>query len=322
MMAASDGDIAEITKLLEKGVDVNAKDFQGETALMVAALKGHLDIAKLLVENGADIHARPDFNNNQGQTALMMASKNGYIDIVKMLVEKGSDVNSIVKHTGYSALIMASEKGKKDVVSLLIEKGADINAKTKEGSTPLMMASLNGHIEIIKFLKEHGAIQTSADICMPIWNDAKQKETKDSYQLYIDKCPDGENISQALEKTEYYNTLASDMHWSYEKFIKKYPKSSAVAEIKKRINKFKTFKAKKDMIITFQTLKKTYSWNESYKAAPTDKGLMLFGEGGEKVLFGSWHIGNLEFTGGSVTVKKDGLKLAEGTELIYRITKK
>ncbi len=111
--------------LIEKGADVNAKDYYGVTALMYAALYGHLDIVKYLVEHGADVNAK----NVNGDLALMYASNYGHTDIVKYLVEKGSDVNAKEYFRGVTALMFASREGHFDIVKYLIEHGADVNAK-------------------------------------------------------------------------------------------------------------------------------------------------------------------------------------------------
>ena len=55
---AEEGDTEEVKLLIEKGADVDAKDWKGRTALMGAALKGHTETVKLLIEKGADVNAR------------------------------------------------------------------------------------------------------------------------------------------------------------------------------------------------------------------------------------------------------------------------
>jgi hypothetical protein len=101
-------------------VDVNTKDEEdGDTALIMASYKGHLEIVKYLVEIGADVNAK----NDEGDTALMGAIYNDRLEIVKYLVEHG----------------------------------ADVNAKTENGVTVLMSATYNNNSEMVKFLVEHGA---------------------------------------------------------------------------------------------------------------------------------------------------------------------
>ena len=97
--AAWMGDVGIVEVLLDKGVSVNsAADQSGWNALMVAAEKGHFGVASLLVERGADINAR----NREGKTALMLACERnlfslapgyGHSAIIQLLLEKGADVS-------------------------------------------------------------------------------------------------------------------------------------------------------------------------------------------------------------------------------------
>src|SRR5208283_1893942 len=60
MQAAEKGQLEEVTRLLNEGADVNAKDQQGKTALILAASKGQLPVTKLLLDKGADVNAKDD----------------------------------------------------------------------------------------------------------------------------------------------------------------------------------------------------------------------------------------------------------------------
>jgi ankyrin repeat protein len=62
-----------VKALIDKGADVNAKDKDGQTALMLAAGGGYTEIVKALIEKGADVNAK----NNTGDTALSLAKKGG-----------------------------------------------------------------------------------------------------------------------------------------------------------------------------------------------------------------------------------------------------
>lgn len=58
VQAAERGELALVKSMLEKGVDVNARNKYGQTALILAAARGHFDVVKLLLEKGADLRAR------------------------------------------------------------------------------------------------------------------------------------------------------------------------------------------------------------------------------------------------------------------------
>ena len=89
--ATFDNDIKEVKNLIEGGVDVNAadKDF-GIAALLWASYKGYKEIAKLLIEAGANVHEV----NRYGDTALDLASRKNHEEIVELLVEAGARDNS------------------------------------------------------------------------------------------------------------------------------------------------------------------------------------------------------------------------------------
>ena len=87
---------------------------------------------------------------------LPRAAGRGDLPAVKNFIDKGADVNAKA-NTGVTALIMASQQGHKEVVELLLAKGADVNAKANDGGTALIMSSLQGHKEVVELLLAKGA---------------------------------------------------------------------------------------------------------------------------------------------------------------------
>ncbi len=77
--------------LIRRGVDINATDIYGNTALMIAAEKNCVDLCQTLIEKEADINAK----GRNGGTALIIASLNGNTEICQMLIEKGADFSLI-----------------------------------------------------------------------------------------------------------------------------------------------------------------------------------------------------------------------------------
>ena len=152
------GNKETVEKLLKEGADVNAKNSEGYTALILASSNGHKEIVEMLLEKGADVNAKDKYV----YTALELASRNGHTEIVSMLLEKGADVNAKTNE-GITALIRASEKGHTETVARLLEKGADVNAKDSDGWTALMWASRNGHTETVTILLEEGADVNAKD---------------------------------------------------------------------------------------------------------------------------------------------------------------
>lgn len=115
--AAAIGDIAKVNDLLAQGVDVNAQDPQGVTALIVAAFKGNTDLAKLLVEKGADINAKA----KRGSTPLMAAVQSRNKEMVKFLLEKGADANA-KEELGLNAYQLALMRRDYELTALLKHK--------------------------------------------------------------------------------------------------------------------------------------------------------------------------------------------------------
>jgi ankyrin repeat protein len=127
-----------IQHLLEKGADPRRGNIHGMTALMLMAREGNPAL-ELVLEKGVDVDARDE----AGNTALLHAARffargwprrNGW-----SLLGRGADVNAANKN-GETALILASTQFEADAVQLLLQSGAHVNAKTKAGRTALMQA--------------------------------------------------------------------------------------------------------------------------------------------------------------------------------------
>lgn len=185
MIAARNGDLAEVNALLEKGVDINEQTSSGSTALMIAAFMGHLDVVKALVNKGADINIK----DSSDGTALYRALLWDHSDIFQFLLEKGarddkalflavmqgstSPVNAMLKNVidvngprfgkGITLLMAAAQMGHKDIVESLLDKGADVNIQDEDGRTALMDAVGTRNIAIIQLLMAHGADENIRD---------------------------------------------------------------------------------------------------------------------------------------------------------------
>ena len=141
-IAAGNGDLAEVDKLLRIGTDVNEKDTSGDTPLAWAAWNNHPDVAQLLLNKGADVNTR----NNTSMTPLHYAALTGHVGVAEILLKNGADVT--VKDTsGYTPQHFAAAFGHPDFVTLLLSKGAEVNAKDHRGQTPVLLAARNGHAD-------------------------------------------------------------------------------------------------------------------------------------------------------------------------------
>jgi Ankyrin repeats (3 copies)/Ankyrin repeats (many copies) len=121
-LAAEIGDVEVIRKIIEYGVDINAKDLHGCTPLHVASDRSHhkdSSVHRFLLEHGADVNAR----RVDGSTPLHNASQTGVLEVVRLLLEQGADVKAEDNH-GATALQVAETYESEEVKKLLLEHKA------------------------------------------------------------------------------------------------------------------------------------------------------------------------------------------------------
>lgn len=157
-----DDNLSLVSQEISAGANINSSD--GTIPLNLALRIGRWDIAKYLVENGADVNAK----SGNGITPLMIASAWGNLELVELLLEKVADVNDI-DNNGLSVLMHAcSPKTKISCLDLLVNKGADINRKFKiEGNEKFekdlnIMAAMEYRQDIVNFFKDKG-LSTNTD---------------------------------------------------------------------------------------------------------------------------------------------------------------
>ena len=92
--------------------------------------------------------ANVEHRTKDGCTALMFAALAGHVSVVSFLLKEGAQLNVESDSNKDSPLTFACWKGHVEVVALLLKNGADIEHRTKEGFTPLMFAALGGHTEV------------------------------------------------------------------------------------------------------------------------------------------------------------------------------
>jgi len=88
---AFDGELEEIKPLLEKGSDLMAKDGRGHCALSEAAVQGHLETVRYILDWRAPIGCDPNAQGSDGRTALHRAAFQGHSEVVQLLLERGAD---------------------------------------------------------------------------------------------------------------------------------------------------------------------------------------------------------------------------------------
>ena len=114
LRVAESGDVDELSRLLPRVVDINARNRHGMTALMKAAFFGHEPVVRVLLEHGAD----PNLMRNDSFTALALAAFFGHGEIVKTLIEFGARTE-VVTRAGASARAWARARTYEDVAQCL-----------------------------------------------------------------------------------------------------------------------------------------------------------------------------------------------------------
>jgi len=174
--ACTNGNGALVRLLLKSGANPNTAIATGETPLMTCAKTGSEDGVRMLVEYGAAVNAKEPAQN---QTALMWAAAERHPSVVKALIEAHADLNAGTKQ-GFTPLHFAARVGDRETVEVLLAAGVNINiltqpdaaafaqekvpvpvgtprAATTPGYTPLLIATLRGHVDLALFLLDHGA---------------------------------------------------------------------------------------------------------------------------------------------------------------------
>lgn len=154
--ASATGRIERVRELLKKDRSlVNSYSSDGWTPLHLADF-GYPEVAKLLLDNGAQINAVA--RNNFKSTPLQGAAAFKQLEVARVLIARGADVNPRGEG-GYSPLHEAAGSGQLELARLLIKHKADVNAKGDDGKTPLAIALEYKQIEVANLLRQHGATQ-------------------------------------------------------------------------------------------------------------------------------------------------------------------
>lgn len=160
--AADRGDLEAARLLLRAGARVNEANEYGATPLWLACAKGSAEMAALLLEAGAD----PNAALRSGETALMTAVETGSLEVVRLLLVRGANVNAAESGEGQTALMWAVAENHLGLVQALIEHKADVNARTKSGFTPLRFAAQQGNLESARMLLAAGAMIVESGTAM------------------------------------------------------------------------------------------------------------------------------------------------------------
>lgn len=172
--AALDGNLEVIKKDLEQ-FDVNSRDKDNTTALMYAAFNGHMEVAQLLLKEGADVNLVNDLNRN----ALMFASTSPSPAMVKLLLDAGGDFNLADSVENWTPFLFAAGEGLVENMQLLKDAGADVMAVDVDGETALDFAYTNRHQEAMVYLLQLGVPATKVNLRATTIGDIKKQQGVD-----------------------------------------------------------------------------------------------------------------------------------------------
>jgi ankyrin len=143
-----------LERLLDQGHDVDDRDANGRTPLMVAAAFDSRRAATILLAHGADPMARDTAN---GDTPLHFAALTGYAEVAKILLEHKADIGARSRHNGAMPLHYAALYGHRKVIALLVERGAVVDTPDLNGVRPLQYARMRQRSLAIELLLSLGA---------------------------------------------------------------------------------------------------------------------------------------------------------------------
>lgn len=147
-VATQNGHHRIVERLLSAGANISVANIDGITPIMMAALKGYSKVLHILLH-----YATPDtvnILNKQGESALILSIISGHIPNVEALIKAGGDVNAVI-YKNYTPLIFAARRNYFDIVKLLVEAGANINHRDKFGQSALDHAVVRNFIVILLF---------------------------------------------------------------------------------------------------------------------------------------------------------------------------
>jgi ankyrin repeat protein len=166
LTAAQANDLATVKDLLGKGVDANMRGPDRNTPIMEAAYAGHVEMAKLLLDHGADLSAKKTDGASatlligdhkdvgalfKNVSQLVDAASSGDMRTLQELIDSGTPVNGLDQN-GRAALNEAAWNAKTEAVKLLLDKGANPNIRKADGASPADRAAGQKHQDIVDLL--------------------------------------------------------------------------------------------------------------------------------------------------------------------------
>eukprot|EP01052_Picozoa_sp_SAG31_P009513 SAG31_NODE_500_length_14835_cov_22.409338_8_plen_1029_part_00 len=138
----------QLTGLVKRGVNVNATGWNGQTALAVAAARGHVCTVEALLDLGAASSLTTA--NSRGWTPLMLAATHGHTTVVRRLLEADCEPTPVD--------VPPPSLSTQDAASFAGDTASCINMYTERGAGPLSVAIERGHVEVAELVAEAGGV--------------------------------------------------------------------------------------------------------------------------------------------------------------------
>ncbi|KAL1959321.1 hypothetical protein VTO42DRAFT_2508 [Malbranchea cinnamomea] len=155
-LAVKKSQLEVVRVLLDHGANIHNANRKGHNALHFSCIFPSTDVARLLLDHGADVTRTA----RDGSTALHFAVETSP-EIVALLLNYNAPINA--RKDGRTALQLATEMGKWEAASILLSGGASPSIPNKRAETPLHHAVAQGHVETVKSLLQHGASVSAQD---------------------------------------------------------------------------------------------------------------------------------------------------------------
>ncbi|KAF1778869.1 Ankyrin repeat-containing domain [Phytophthora cactorum] len=172
--------------LLDCDIKTNLSNGAATTPLMLAATKGHVEIIKILLDNGAEVnettqveaaralldHGAHENSHGVNSAPLATAAQRGHVEMLKLLLMHNANINlqdsdgdsalheavyNLQNDSGWTPLMAAAQRDLVDVVSLLLQKNASVKKRMKDGHSALHIAAEEGRVDVIRLLLQRGA---------------------------------------------------------------------------------------------------------------------------------------------------------------------
>ncbi|MCP4574536.1 MAG: hypothetical protein GY838_19470 [bacterium] len=157
-VAAAHGQVDIARLLLDAGAQVDAGDSDLSTPLHVAAVRGQLAMVNLLIDRGADLA----FQDNNGAWSMSFAVSRNDTTIIERIMEAGAPLD-LVTANGTTLVHMAASRGRTDLFARFVDAGISPDSANEDGMTPLHYAAMGGRTDMITLLLDRGASIDLAD---------------------------------------------------------------------------------------------------------------------------------------------------------------